>query len=129
MKKILILGICGSGKTTLAESLGKKLGLEVIKLDKYFWKPGWRKTPKTEWLKTVRELTNKESWIIEGNYCESLDMRICAADTTIILEMGRWTTLFRVLKIFLVFSLEAKNFYTWYLSPFLLYKEARSELI
>ncbi|MDZ8035131.1 hypothetical protein [Nostoc sp. DedSLP04] len=48
MKKILIIGSGGAGKSTLARELGTILSLEVIHLDAWYWNPGWVETPKTE---------------------------------------------------------------------------------
>lgn len=40
---ILILGLAGAGKTTLAHKLASKLGYEVVSLDTYRYGPGWKK--------------------------------------------------------------------------------------
>lgn len=39
MKRILVLGCGGAGKSTFAKELHKKLGLELIHLDCHFWLP------------------------------------------------------------------------------------------
>jgi adenylate kinase family enzyme len=49
MKKILIIGSGGAGKSTLSRQLGNILNLEVIHLDSLYWHPGWVETPKPEW--------------------------------------------------------------------------------
>jgi adenylate kinase family enzyme len=44
-KRIMIIGSCGSGKTTLATQLGKKTNIPVIHLDREYWQAGWVETP------------------------------------------------------------------------------------
>ena len=48
MKRVMVIGCCGSGKTTLSRKLGEKLGLPVVHLDKLFWHPGWVESTKDE---------------------------------------------------------------------------------
>jgi adenylate kinase family enzyme len=68
MKKILVIGSGGSGKSTFSTRLGDLLNIEVSHLDKFFWQPGWVKPEPEEWLQTVTELTDRDSWILDGNY-------------------------------------------------------------
>lgn len=98
MKKVLVIGSGGSGKTTLAKRIAASLNLELIHLDSIYWKPGWVETPKAEWLKTVEEIVKREAWIMDGNYSGTLDLRILACDTVIFLDMPRIVCLWRVLK-------------------------------
>jgi adenylate kinase family enzyme len=56
MRKVLVIGPGGAGKSTLANQLGELLNIEVLHLDKLYWHPGWIETPKPEWLKTVGDL-------------------------------------------------------------------------
>jgi adenylate kinase family enzyme len=98
MKRILILGSGGAGKSTLAARLGEILKLEVIHLDSYYWKPGWIETPREEWEKVVESLTKGDSWIIDGNYSRTLEQRLKECDTVIFLDRPRWVCFWRVLK-------------------------------
>ena len=63
MKKVLVIGSGGAGKTTLAKLLGARLSIELIHLDSIYWNPGWVETPKAEWLKTVEQLIAREVWV------------------------------------------------------------------
>jgi hypothetical protein len=54
MKKIVVIGSGGSGKSMFSQELGEITGLPVIHLDKLFWRPNWTRTPEEEWLEIVR---------------------------------------------------------------------------
>lgn len=86
-KKIIILGSAGSGKTTLANLMGKITNIEVIHLDKMYWLPNWEVRPKEEWEAITNRLIQKEQWIMDGNYINSLDERLKAADLVIMLDI------------------------------------------
>ena len=98
MKKLLIIGSGGAGKSTLARRLGSMLSLEVIHLDRHFWRPGWEEPPKAAWRARVRTLIDSEAWIMDGNYGGTFDIRFPAADTIIDLDFGRFCCLGRVLR-------------------------------
>jgi adenylate kinase family enzyme len=103
MRKVLVIGPGGAGKSTFARELGKLLDLEVLHLDKFYWRPGWIETPKPDWLKTVYELLSRDAWVMDGNYSGTLDVRLKACDTVIFLDMGRALCLWRVLKRLLMY--------------------------
>jgi len=86
MRKVLVIGSGGSGKSTFAKHMGQLLNIKVIYLDTLYWNFGWLETPKADWLKTVEELVKRDSWIIDGNYSGTLDLRLRACDTVIFLE-------------------------------------------
>lgn len=98
MKRILIIGSGGAGKSTLARRLGQLLNLEVNHLDKFYWKAGWVEPPRDEWQQTVIELINRESWIIDGNYSGTLELRLRRCDTIVFLDMPRLLCLWRIVK-------------------------------
>jgi adenylate kinase family enzyme len=98
MKRIAIIGCSGSGKSTLARQIGAILDIPVIHLDAIFWQPDWVQTPRDEWRHIQEELIKPESWIIDGNYTNTLDIRMAAADTIIFLDYPRGHCLYRVLK-------------------------------
>ena len=49
MRRVLVIGISGAGKSTFTRALGVRTGLPVIHLDTEFWRPGWTVTPREEW--------------------------------------------------------------------------------
>lgn len=98
MKKILVIGCGGSGKSTLAVRLGERLHLPVIHLDSMYWRPNWVETPKEEWQRAVADLVSGETWVMDGNYSGTLELRLAACDTVLFLDLPRRVCLWRVAK-------------------------------
>jgi adenylate kinase family enzyme len=98
MKKIMLIGPGGSGKSTLSKELGKVLELPIYHLDALHWKPGWIPTPDDDWDDLQKELIKKEEWIIDGNYGRTIDIRLLEADTIIFFDFPRWIPIYRVIK-------------------------------
>ncbi|MCA1634413.1 MAG: DNA topology modulation protein [Acidobacteria bacterium] len=98
MKKVLVIGSGGAGKSTFAGRLGERLRIAVIHLDSHYWRAGWVETPKDEWLETVEELLRRDAWIMDGNYSGTLEHRLGVCDTVIFLDLPRTVCLWRVLK-------------------------------
>jgi adenylate kinase family enzyme len=87
MRRITLVGSSGSGKSTLARQLAAALNLKVIHLDTLFWRAGWVKQPRAEFLARQRAVLQMDQWIVEGNYHHhTLAARLSAADTIIFLD-------------------------------------------
>ena len=95
-RRILVIGIAGAGKTTLALQMAEALSLPTIHLDALFWRPGWEPTPREEWRRLLAELVKRDSWVMDGNYDSSLDIRLPAADTVVLLDLPRRVCMWRV---------------------------------
>jgi adenylate kinase family enzyme len=98
MKRVLVLGNSGSGKSSFAEKLADKLGIPCIHLDSHYWKPNWIPTPEEEWPSIVRRLIDKDEWVMDGNYSSTLEERIQRADTAIYLRVARPVAFSRVIR-------------------------------
>lgn len=111
MKKIIVLGRGGAGKSTFSRELEKVLDIPVIELDKYFWKPDLSPLNNEEWVQLQKELAKKEKWIMDGDLgkYDVLSERIKYADTIIILSFPLWVCFKRALKR----SSERFDFWWW----------------
>lgn len=98
MKRVLVLGCSGSGKTTISHVLAAHAGLPVIHLDWHYWRPGWTEPSQQEWRAQVAELVRRPEWVMEGNFGGTLPERLAVADTAIVFDMPTWLCLWRVLK-------------------------------
>src|SRR5687767_13223841 len=103
MRRILVIGSGGAGKSTLARDMGERLRLPVVHLDRLYWRAGWTKPSADEWTRQVAELIGGDAWVMDGNYSGTLDLRIPAADTIVFLDLPRIVCLWRVLRRRLAF--------------------------
>lgn len=92
-----VVGPPGSGKSTLARRIGIALGLEVVHLDCYYWRPGWVEAPRDEFVAEHDRLVQLDHWVIDGNYSVTMDARFAAADTIIYLDEGPFRCTWRII--------------------------------
>jgi adenylate kinase family enzyme len=85
-RRVLVTGLAGSGKSTFSRALAERTGVPVIHLDREFWKPGWVAPSEDEWRETQRRVLAGDAWIADGNYHETLDLRLERADTVVVLD-------------------------------------------
>jgi adenylate kinase family enzyme len=114
MKRVVILGRGGAGKSVLAQKLSCMLGLPVVELDSFFWQAGPRPTPEQQWVETQRQLVARDRWIIDGDlgpYDTRLDLRLHAAETVVVLDFPLWRCVWQALRR----SREKREFWAWVL--------------
>lgn len=97
MKRIMVVGNAGAGKSTFARRLGGKLALPVIHLDSHFWRPGWQIPDTQAWRQQLAALAALPEWVMDGNYINTFDIRIPRADGLVWLDYPRGTCMRRVL--------------------------------
>ena len=98
IKRVMIIGCGGSGKSTLSRILSEKTNLPVVHLERLFWREGWVNIPREEFNILLREELKNDKWIIDGNYDRTLQERLKRCDTVIYLDYPRRTCIFGVLK-------------------------------
>lgn len=98
MRRILIVGPGGAGKSTLAERMAARLALPLIHLDAEYWRPGWRAPSREVWAAQVEALSRGPAWIMDGNFGGTFPQRLAACDTVLLLDLPPWRCLWRVLR-------------------------------
>lgn len=89
MKKIIVIGSPGAGKSTFSRALAEKTGLPLHHLDRLWWNPGWVESEKEVFDAKLAEILVTDSWIIDGNFNRTLPMRLDACDTVFYLDYPR----------------------------------------
>ena len=87
MKKIIIIGCPGSGKTTFAEKLNKRIGLPLFHLDAIWHKPDRTHISREEYDERLAEILQLDTWIIDGNYSRTIEPRIKMCDTVFLFDL------------------------------------------
>ncbi|MEJ2409918.1 MAG: topology modulation protein [Novosphingobium sp.] len=96
MQRILLVGCPGAGKSTAARKLAEITGLPLIHLDRHYWQSGWVRPDRDLWHAKVAELADQPRWIMDGNYSNTLYLRLAAADTLIHLDFSTAVCAWRV---------------------------------
>lgn len=98
-KKILIVGVSASGKSTFARKLAEKTGLPLFLMDSIMWRPGWQYIGDAETIEKLKGISAQGEWIIEGFIDKKAQPFLLeAADTIIYLDYPRIVASFRYLK-------------------------------
>src|SRR5580658_4691052 len=101
MDRVLVGGISGAGKTTMATRLAARFGMPRHELDALHHGPGWE--PRAAFRSEVEEFAQTQRWVTEDQYRTVLgDLLLARADTYIWLDLPRRTVLFRVIRRSLV---------------------------
>jgi adenylate kinase family enzyme len=86
MKKIIVIGCPGSGKSTFARALHEKTGIPLHHLDMMYWNANKTTVEKSIFLERVSNVLQKDHWILDGNYSGTMEMRMAACDTVFFLD-------------------------------------------
>ena len=86
MKRVIIIGCPGSGKSTFARKLQSVTGLPLHHLDLIYWKSDRTIVPREEFLEKLHQIMAQKQWIIDGNYASTMEMRMQACDTVVFLD-------------------------------------------
>ena len=86
MKKIIVIGCPGSGKSTFSRELHKKTGIPLYHLDMMYWNEDKTTVERSLFLERLSAVLQKDEWIIDGNYSSTMELRMSVCDTVIFLD-------------------------------------------
>lgn len=68
VRRVVVIGVAGGGKSTVARALSERLGVPHVELDALFWQAGWTKLGEDEFAEQVTAATATDEWVVDGNY-------------------------------------------------------------
>ena len=86
MKKIIIIGCPGSGKSTLSRELHNITGIPLYHLDMMYWNADKTTVEKSVFWERLSKTLQTNEWIIDGNYNSTMELRLQKCDTVIFLD-------------------------------------------
>jgi adenylate kinase family enzyme len=98
MRRIMIVGQPGAGKSTLAARLGARTGLPAIHIDQIHWQAGWVERSQAEKTRLCREAEQRSRWVFEGGHSATWPTRLARADMLVWLDLPVVLRLWRVIR-------------------------------
>jgi adenylate kinase family enzyme len=95
-KRLVVIGVTSSGKSTLAETLAKRFDMDFIDLDALHWEPHWQEAPLAVFRERVEKATRAEKWAVAGNYHTVRDLIWPKAEAVIWLDYPFLTVLLQL---------------------------------
>jgi adenylate kinase family enzyme len=107
--RILVYGVTGSGKTTLAAQIGDRTGLPYHLVDELTWEPGWVSVPDDEQRRRIEAICSADSWVLDTAYAKWIDVPMSRVELIVALDYPRYVSLFRLVRRSLVRALTKRT--------------------
>ncbi|MFI1992061.1 adenylate kinase [Actinoplanes sp. NPDC020271] len=98
MQRIVVYGVTGAGKSTLAAAIGARTGLPYHPVDDLTWEPGWVEVPVAVQRERIAAVCAGDRWVIDSAYQSWIDIASARADLIVGLDLPRWRCLARLLR-------------------------------
>ncbi len=89
VQKVIVIGSPGSGKSTFSRALRDKTDIPLYYLDIIYHKSDRTTVSKEAFDSRLCEILEKDSWIIDGHYSRTLDMRLEKCDTVFLFNLPK----------------------------------------
>ncbi len=98
LRRIVVLGVTGSGKSTMAAALADRLHVPHVEIDALHWLPGWEHVPDEELRLRIDAATRSDGWVLDGNYGFARDVSWPRAQAVVWLDYPFLTVFWRLLR-------------------------------
>ncbi len=96
-RRVSVVGTSGSGKTTTASQIARRLGIPHVELDALHWEADWTPATLDVFRERVVQALSGDAWAVDGNYSKVRDIVWGRADTVVWLDYGLPVIMWRLL--------------------------------
>ncbi|KRL08132.1 shikimate kinase [Liquorilactobacillus hordei] len=107
--KIIIIGNCGSGKSTLSKQIAAQLNYPLLQLDNLWHQTNYSTDAKEWFIQKQIKFMQQDNWIIDGNYRSTMSLRLQQADVIIWLKISKFRAIWRIIKRSILFRINKKT--------------------
>lgn len=98
LRRVLVYGVTGSGKSTAAGQIAARTGLPVTLVDDQMWQPGWLSVPEHVQRTQIHAVVTQDRWVLDTAYASWLDVVLPRVDLVVGLDYPRWFSFQRLLR-------------------------------
>jgi adenylate kinase family enzyme len=107
--RILVYGVTGSGKTTMARQIAERTGLPWHEVDNLTWEPGWVTVAADEQRRRIAAICAGERWILDTAYNSWAEVPLARVELIVALDYSRWRSLGRLIRRTVLRNLDRKS--------------------
>ncbi|WP_205860662.1 adenylate kinase [Phycicoccus sp. HDW14] len=96
-RRVVIVGVTGSGKSSLAVRLAAIGGMPHVRVDDLMWRPGWVQLDAAAQVEAVAPHVRGEAWVLDGLWSATREVVLPRTDLVIALDYPRRVSLGRLL--------------------------------
>ncbi|GGL26488.1 adenylate kinase [Phycicoccus endophyticus] len=96
-RRVVVIGVTGSGKSSLAVRLAAVGGMPYVAVDDLMWRPGWVQLGPAGQVEAVREHLAGPAWVMDAMWSATRELVLAHADLVIALDYPRRVSLARLL--------------------------------
>lgn len=86
MKRILVVGTSGSGKSTVAQKIAARFNLPYFASDPFYWEGNWKTVPSERVREKLHKVIEQDAWVLDGNFDDEWELVWKRADCLVWLD-------------------------------------------
>ena len=93
--RINVIGTSGSGKSTFASNVSRRLSIPYVQMDALYWKDQWQVSDESRFFSALEQVLDQPHWILDGNYNRARSIKWRHVDVIVWLDYGFVRTLYQ----------------------------------
>ncbi|HEY6738444.1 MAG TPA: adenylate kinase [Actinopolymorphaceae bacterium] len=97
-RRILVYGVTGSGKSTMAATIGQATSLPYHAVDDLMWEADWTPVAVDEQRRRITAICAEPEWVLDSAYGKWRDVVLARVELIVALDYPRWLSMWRLIR-------------------------------